>query len=676
MADRLDVLEELSQRGDLPAQKKAVVDELLRRERGRAALEKGYGVSSYPGPNYERAPGDYNETRALAAKGASGIAMEGFDELTAAAQTLLGDLGSDNFLPDYDLNLANMRAEMRAIERDQPEAAMGAEMAGALGTGLAIPGVGGGMAARVLGNAAIGTGLGATYGFASGEGGANQRAQSALVPGVIGMAAGALSPIVGGLLNKGGSAVQRAITARRTGVPPAAVNQVQRALQADEILQPGVAQRPMEMLADAGPASMARLDAAITKRGAPGVAAQRAINDRTSRTSSRVVAALDDYLGTPQGTRTIERGLREQSRSPVNAAYEVAYSKPIDYAGKGGLRIEEIIRSRPNIMRRAIREANELMEAEGATSKQIKATIVKGNDGVERVVYEIMPDVRQVDYITRGLNQVADVEAGKGAMGRQTSKGRAIQNLSRELRNLLKDEVPEYADALKLAADPIQARNALNLGRDFRRLSADQIAADMIGMTDMERRFVAQGVRETIDDVMANVQRAFTDPHMDSREAAKMLKLMLSRASRNKVAKIIGDEPAAKLYTELDDGVRAFELRASVAENSKTAARQSLIDEVDQGANEGVVNALRDVSPTGVVRESGRALFGNTAADKAARADKVYGAIVEAMTSPSTPQSVQRLLQATPPAQRGLALRQLAEVLVKAGAMPAIPATR
>ena len=100
------------------------------------------------------------------------------------------------------------------------------------------------------------------------------------------------------------------------------------------------------------------------------------------------------------------------------------------------------------------------MRTEGAKSKQIKATILK--DGT--VKFDVLPDVRQVDYITRGLNQVADIQAGKGALGGTTQLGRSYGNLSRELRGLTKELVPEYATALKLAADPIQARKALQTG--------------------------------------------------------------------------------------------------------------------------------------------------------------------------------------------------------------------
>lgn len=133
------------------------------------------------------------------------------DEAAAAADSLVGR-GS------YDERLQHHRGQEAALREQNPAVAFAAEVAPAM-----IPGAGGMKLAQAAGKtvgrlgagAAIGAGSGALYGFAEGEGGANERLGNAAKTAALGGAFGAIAPkvidglagipkSVRGLLNRSG----------------------------------------------------------------------------------------------------------------------------------------------------------------------------------------------------------------------------------------------------------------------------------------------------------------------------------------------------------------------------------------------------------------------------------------------------------------------------------------
>ena len=157
----------------------------------------------------------------------------------------------------------------------------------------------------------------------------------------------------------------------------------------------------------------------------------------------------------------------------------------------------------------------------------------------------------------------------------------------------------------------------------------DELVEAMRGMSDMEKSFVGQGVREVIDDSVANVKKAFTDTNMDAREAAKALKDLSSRSSRDKITTAIGRDKATRLFAELDEATVAFELKASVAQNSKTFARESLASHVTELTEAGPMNALRRGEPVQAAKEGLRGLLGGSRAQRGARQDQIYSDLGE-----------------------------------------------
>lgn len=456
----------------------------------------------------------------------------------------------------------------------------------------------------------------------------------------IGGAVGAAVPVVA----KGVSSGYRSIMDRRAanqaaekaGASPEVARLLTDVMEADGTLGSQGARNMFRagneaMLADAGPNARSMLDTAIQGGGKGSVLAGNRISERVGRGASDLTTVLDDTMGAPQGVYSAREAIRTGTAGARGAAYDDAFSKAIDYAAPQAREIEEIVKGR--VPGSAIRRANELMRLEGAQSKQILASIA--DDG--SVTFERLPDVRQLDYITRALNDVASEADGAGKLGGTTALGRAYENLSRDIRSRLRTLVPEYGKALDTAADAIERSNALRIGD--RALSPsvprDEFAATIRGMSAGEKQNVAQGIRSRIDEKLANVTRAVQDGDMDAREAIKGLKDLSSRAAREKVTAVIGEEPAKRLFKELDRITTSFELRASVAENSKTFARDATREVVRAKAAPGAAGTLAQGRPLNAAQRIAQALTGQTDEAVKGRETALFSEIADYLTRPA-----------------------------------------
>lgn len=585
-------------------------------------------------------------TRRLAQGATFGLA----DEAIAAATTPFEMVKRGTFNPVEGFNYAKARENLIIDDARKNTGVTGAiaEGAGGLATGGALAKAGMLPTANLAPSASLlkragvgaleGAGLGGIYGAAEGEG-LEARATGAAIGAGTGAAAGAAFPAV----SQGVSSVYRAIQnsragnqiAKQTGISPEVMRMMGNALETDGTLGPqGVANMQRAgseaMLADAGPNAKAILDTAIQRGGPGGVVARDAISARAGRGARDINTALDTTLGKPQGVTATQTAIRQGTSGARGSAYDAAYASPIDYAATSGQALEEMIKSR--VPASAIRDANALMRLEGNSSKQILAKL--GDDG--SVTYESMPDVRQIDYITRALNQAAESGDGAGALGGQTPLGRAYQGLSREIRDTLRGQVPAYDAALKVAADPIQRSKAVELGSKLLSpsMTRDAAAEAVRGMTGAERTALAQGIRSNIDDAMARVTRTVQDGSVDAREAVKALKDLSSRANREKLAMAIGQQKADQLFSEVDRVATSFDLRASVAENSKTYARQATDRRIANITQPGPIGKVAQGEPVNAVRRLVQAITGKTPEKITAKQDAIYSELARILTAP------------------------------------------
>lgn len=587
--------------------------------------------------------------------GQQGLTFGAGDELNAAVAAALDTDTGLPFSERYGQNLSRERERLGQFREDSPIAAYGTEIAGAIPTAIATSPA---SAAASLGGKMFFGGVtggvqGSVYGGLSGEGGAMNRAQNALQTGLIGAGIGAAAPVVTTTVGKIADTVRGARQANALGVPATAARQVAKVAEADQALTGTGAQRIARggsgaMLADAGPSTRNLLDAAI-QSGPAASKARAAVDSRVATAARNVTQAFDDFLGRPQGVRKTARGIAQSTSAARGAAYDAAYAKPIDYASNSGRAVEDVLsRIPPRVMQQAVSEANEDMVSQGLKNMQIMAQV--GDDGA--VVFKEMPNVQQLDMIKRAL-QTLGKETDQ--FGRATAGGTRAKRLAAALREALNDAVPEYSDATAKGADKIAMDQALDLGRQLLRsnMTRELVEEGLAGAGPAERTSAANGLRYAIDEIMANTKRTMSDPQATPQavnEAAAAFRTIMSRANMEKVQTLLGDDAAGRLFERLDEALSAFELKASVVDNSKTAIRTALQKEVKADVASGVTAAARRGEIGGTLKGVWQNFAGGTPEAEAARADEVFNAISEVLTDPRGQAALQRwqAMQALP----------------------------
>lgn len=565
------------------------------------------------------------------ARGAADTLTFGYaDEIAAGLSSGFGAVG------DYDEDLAQERAVDRFDEENNTYSRLAGQLAGALVPGVGVaravaPYLAGKSAATVAG-AGVGGGAlyGSAYGLGSGED-TKGRISEAAKGAVIGAGAGALGTVAakgaGWAANKLLRSKRAAQELAEVGLSDESADLVRRALVNDNANISNIADGGM--LADVTPTGRSMLDAYIQRGGRAVGAAKDAIEQRAAAARNNVNAVLDEVMGKPIGTGTIVREIKEGSAEKLANVYDAAYSQPIDYASTKGRLLEQLITNR--VPARAIREANELMRISGEQSKQILAKV--GDDGT--VTFERLPDVRQIDYITRALGDMASKSDGAGKLGGQTAKGAKLEALSRKIRDAAKSLVPEYKTALDTAADAISQRKAVEFGAKLLQpgVSRDEVLRLHSIMGKAERQAAKQGVRSFIDERLSNVYRTITDGNVEARQAVSAIKLLTTDANKSKLRMVLGRD-ASKVSKVIDEAATALDLRASIATNSRTYGRQAAQSALDDMATPGLLRTFVERGERGGVMEGAKAIA-RKAFDSdtlTAKQDKVVEEVVNALT--------------------------------------------
>jgi hypothetical protein len=491
-----------------------------------------------------------------------------------------------------------------------------------------------GQIARPVWQQAVTTGataapIGAVSGFGNADGDLGQRAKGALGGAVAAGFLGGVTPYVaetvGGAYGNIAAALAQRKAAAAVGIEPQAAAALADIMHADGSLGASgtanmAAAGPEAMLADAGRGARQTLDTAIQGSGEAGREATDAIDERVARDSGRINDAINTHLGQPQGLNEMRQNIAQASAPARADAYDAAYASPIDYSSPAGRSLEDMLSNR--VRPSTIAHANQLMRDRGDVSHQIMAT--EADDG--SVTYRTMPDVRQIDYITRALNSQVEKSATHGHLGGNTTEGSGLQDLAQNLRGTLRGHVPAYDTALKTAADPIQRSQALKFGYGAVNPSTtvDDVAQALHDNPHPQAsRAMAQGIRSALEDKLANVTRTMSGGDQQAREAIATIKGMTTRAARQKLTMIIGEAPANALLDQLDQSAHSFELRASVADGSQTYARlasKEALDKFSEGSDP--LRTLAGGHPLEAAKETVAALTGETKAAAKERADR------------------------------------------------------
>jgi hypothetical protein len=453
----------------------------------------------------------------------------------------------------------------------------GVGLATAIPAAIAAPAIsvtplGTSLLSRVAAGTGLGAGVGALEGaiYGYGEGATPQeREEAARQQALFGAGAGAvlgpLGPTIGAI---GGKIRGRQVSApareigRQVGAKEQALGLISEAARMDAPTAAANLQRAGRYgsLGQMGPATRNLLDLAASSTSEGAAIARQNIEEVAGLAGSQFNDLLDVSLGGPQAAQQLQDLLMEGTATVRRTEYDKAYQAPIDYATAQGRKLQELLgRLDSDVIARAER----LMRLEGQPSRQILAQL---DDAGNVIGFETLPDVRQIDYITRALKDVSPTAAPE-------EKG-VLRALSGDIRKTLDEIVPQYKTARDIAGDVISLRDAIDFGSKMLNPKTTRYEVQQVvdGMSKSELTGLKQGLRSQIDEMMANAKASLTDPNQDAREMIKPLKDMLSRASKEKITIILGDE-APTFLRQLDEVYSAMSMRAGVAQQSKTAIR-------------------------------------------------------------------------------------------------------
>ena len=556
-----------------------------------------------------------------------GVSASWGDEAVSAARAgRRTKLNGDDYSAAYDYYQEIQRQQLEQARKDAPITSAVSQIGGAL---TQAPLFAGPLAA------AAGLPLAGRMAIGSGSGAVDRSEKSAWGAGIGGLVGG-LAPAAGEYIGRAARNVMDRFTVDKqlgkAGLSRPAGDALTRALDADDAfsgqgLKSIIAAGDDAMLVDAGPTARAVLDTAMQRGGPATRIARNAVEQRAIDANTAITKTLDNVLGPPEGVAATQAAIRQGTQGARSNAYGSAYNAPIDYSIGLGRRLESMLKRVPN---GAIAKANELMQMEGLQSRQILADIADNGT----VTFKTLPDVRQWDYITRGLNAVAQGSDGSGALGGKTPIGSAAERLSGEIRKTVKKLVPEYGVALDTAADPIRRIQAVELGRDLlsKRIPRDEAAMQLKNMSAAELAAVRQGLRSHIDDTLASVNAVASDPNTEAREAMAAMKAMTSRATFDKFQMVLGPKETRAMFTDLNKAFKALELRAATTRNSATFGRGAVADAIKQQQTPGVIGNLMEAAPLKATKRLVQELTGRTPERSLMQEDQLYRELAETLT--------------------------------------------
>jgi hypothetical protein len=485
----------------------------------------------------------------------------------------------------YEDNLARIRREYGQYAQQSPFTAGALEFAGGVAPGVAamfIPGMqplGAGQVQRstlgALGRlAAVGSATGAVSGAGSATEGErlSGAGTGALIGGVLGGAVpvgmragkGAYDFARERLAPTAGSVERRALDklSRAAGEAQMTPQQIERALLTDKAM--GVP----SVVANVNPA-LAELAEAVAQRTGRGA---RKIEETLNR--QKAGSRERTYQQTVRGLKPGDYYADEERmvgalRQKANTLYDDAYKVGEVMDPK----IQTILEA-PEV-KGAYDTARKIAEAQASLAR------IRGEDPAQFALREIYtpvtdasgkmvelrlshaPDVRTLDYMKRALD--AKISAGYASEDAATRANTAVlKQIRNELRDTLKDRVPEYGQALRGYAGDMEVIDAMRRGfGEFGKMDHEQVIKMVAGMSQSEKEAFRTGVARDLYGKLMNpsgnfnaAQRLVGSPEMqaklqplfDSPAEFELFRAALTRESQlfNTANRVLGGSQTGK----------------------------------------------------------------------------------------------------------------------------------
>lgn len=516
-----------------------------------------------------------------------GVSMGFGDEISAGLRSGFGMLG------DYDEKLAQERALVKRAESQNPVGSTVAKIAGAIAPGVvgaplavakyATSGLGkiAEAGARMAG---LGAAEGAIYGAGKGEN-AEERKAGAVTGAAYGAALGPVAGAAGDVVGRVGRNIVKGVQnlARPTA---AARGQVSQALARDGMspdefnrqFATKKAVRPDTMAMDAGGEAMrTRVELAAQSPGAARSLIKPGMERRQVNQLHRISNDLRALTGSSEtAIEATERLIQERAKAAA-PFYKAAEQRPVEgqslaaFLGETSRGYGKEALDSPDYRK--------LLESEYG----IKNPTVPPQDAVA-------VDLRLVDGWKKIIGDMEKAALRSG----NDNRARVLGDVRRRVIDEVKADNPDYARALKEWSGPSQFIDAIDAGRSFQKMTAEEVQIFMKGAAKSER----EGFRIGAVSSMIN--------HMEGDRAkmADFTKFFRGEGMRKKIEAIMPTPEAAKKWADIFEAEQSMtELTAQALSNSATARRMMAKADADEGdvfdflleASEGVPGLMQMV---------------------------------------------------------------------------------
>lgn len=395
---------------------------------------------------------------------AQGASMGWSDELEAALRSMFPG-------QEYEPVLRQIRGEINAYKKEQPEAALLQEIGGAGMTGVGGLKVLAGKSPTLMRLLTSVPGLGAFMGgtTAAGMSEGSVLDRLAAVPGgaALGVATGGVGYGIGKGLqlsaNKLMDIARRRLGGRGAGIVEKELQRIadQTGLSADDIVA-RIASG--EILAE-----NATIQDIVRAYARGGGSAQTILRDALTRRPGQLrdeaIAELNQYLA-PGMTGNVRKAVTQTDKAAKAAetqAYESAFAT-------GGVIDQLMLKAIEDGIRRSPKAGAALQEAYRAQTG--KTPFFRVENG--QVVYDRAPTLRDAEILRRGLRDLADTSYRAGA----GSAAEGYKEAANMLRDALDVSSPMLQQARTGAANLRSARDAFDYGKKIFGQNADQVAID------------------------------------------------------------------------------------------------------------------------------------------------------------------------------------------------------
>ena len=439
-----------------------------------------------------------------------------------------------------------------------------------------------------------------------------ERADIAKERGLFGLALGAPLGAGGGLIEGAYEAARRVnITdlSRELGISDDAATIIMREAMSGSSAA-DIDKRLSDMgssarLANAGPAAKNLLDIIQAQSPQALETVTAGVRQAGREIRSEFDQSMDDLLGqAPIGPKAVFQEIRERTAPERDRLYNEAYTSIINYGSEKGEELLSVINRVPErYLEEAAQKANDLIQIEGLFVPQIK--VVERNG---RKVIEEQPNIIQLDYLKRGLNDIV-MDNTDNITREISSEGMNARRLSADLNNALQNISPAYKKAVEAGFDTIQESEATRLMmnfnksrfEDWRNLIVRASGETRQQIKESMKKMLRSNIQESLDNARATLQNP--ESTAESVNAAlKVFKDYTTGAARNKLRLLMNGEEFRAFNQQMKKIGEQLDLQSKTARGSQTALRTQGAERVARVAEPGVV----DLATSGEIASAGR----------------------------------------------------------------------